>query len=167
MYRTLDDFLEQWRQLRESTQKLLDALTDDSLAQPVADGHRTLGRIAWHLAQTIPEMLGRTGLSPDGPAEDAPVPTSATEIADAYRAASASLAEQVRQHWTDETLEVEDELYGSPWKRGFTLTALVEHEIHHDGQMTVLMRQAGLCVHGSYGPAKEDWSKMGMEPPGI
>jgi len=167
MYRRLDDFLEQWRQLRESTQKILDALTDESLEQPVADGHRTMGRIAWHVVQTIPEMLGKTGLSPEGPSEDAPVPESAADIAGAYRAASASLAEQVRQQWTDETLEVEDEMYGSKWKRGFTLTALVEHEIHHDGQMTVLMRQAGLRVPGSYGPAKEDWSKMSMEPPAV
>ena len=165
MYRRLDDFLEQWRQLTESTQKILDALTDESLAQPVADDHRTLGRIAWHLAQTIPEMLGKTGLSPEGPAEDAPVPASASEIAAAYRTASTSLAAQLREQWADETLEVEDTLYGSPWKRGFTLTALVEHEIHHDGQMSVLMRQAGLRPPGIYGPAKEDWSKMGMEPP--
>ena len=167
MYRRLDDFLEQWRQLTEGTQKILDALTDESLAQPVADDHRTLGRIAWHLAQTIPEMLGKTGLQAEGPAEDAAVPRSASEIAAAYRAASASLTEQLKQHWTDETLEIEDNLYGSPWKRGFTLTALVEHEIHHDGQMSVLMRQAGLKPPGIYGPAHEDWSKMGMEPPTV
>ena len=167
MYRRLDDFLEQWRQLTESTQKILDALTDEALSLFEADRHRTLGRIAWHLAQTIPEMLGKTGLHPEGPAEDAPVPASASEIAVAYRTASASLAEQLRQHWTDETLEVEDTLYGSPWKRGFTLTALVEHEIHHDGQMSVLMRQAGLRPPGTYGPAKEDWSKMSMEPPTV
>lgn len=167
MYRRIDDFLEQWRQLRESTQKLLDVLTDESLAQPVADDHRTLGRIAWHLVQTIPEMLGRTGLSPEGPAEDEPVPTSAAAIAQAYKTASASLADQVKASWTDETLEVEDEMYGGQWKRGFTLTALVEHEIHHDGQMTVLMRQAGLRVPGNYGPAKDDWAKMSMEPPVI
>jgi uncharacterized damage-inducible protein DinB len=167
MYRRLDDFLEQWLQLTAGTQKMLDALTDESLTQPVANDHRTLGRIAWHLAQTIPEMLSKTGLSPEGPAEDAPVPAVATEIAAAYRAASASLAEQVRTHWTDDTLEVEDDMYGSKWKRGFTLTALVEHEVHHDGQMSVLMRQAGLRPPGIYGPAKEDWTKMGMEPPAV
>lgn len=167
MYRRVADFLEQYRQLSEGTQKMLDALTDASLAQPVADGHRTLGRIAWHLAQTVPEMLARTGLATEGPAEDAPVPASAKAIADAYRTASRSALEQVRTHWTDETLEVEDEMYGSRWKRGFTLTAFVEHEIHHDGQMSVLMRQAGLRPPGIYGPAKEDWAKMNMAPPAV
>ena len=33
--------------------------------------------------------------------------------------------------------------------------------------MTVLMRQAGLRVPGIYGPAREDWSGMGMEPPSV
>jgi uncharacterized damage-inducible protein DinB len=54
-------------------------------------------------------------------------------------------------------------MYGQRWKRGFTLTALVEHQIHHRGQMTVLMRQAGLRVPGIYGPAREDWASMGMK----
>jgi uncharacterized damage-inducible protein DinB len=167
MYRRIEDFLEQYRQLSEGTQKMLDALTDASLPQPVARDHRTLGRIAWHLAQTIPEMLGKTGLTPEGPREDVPVPTKASVIADAYRKASRSVLDQVRASWTDETLDVEDEMYGSKWKRGFTLTALVEHEIHHDGQMSVLMRQAGLKPPGIFGPAKEDWAQMDMEPPAI
>jgi uncharacterized damage-inducible protein DinB len=38
------------------------------------------------------------------------------------------------------------------------------HQCHHRGQMTVLMRQAGQKVPGIYGPAKEEWSSMGMEP---
>ena len=35
-------------------------------------------------------------------------------------------------------------------------------EAHHRGQMTVLMRQAGLTVPGIYGPAQEEWAAMGM-----
>lgn len=39
-------------------------------------------------------------------------------------------------------------------------------ETHHLGQMTVLMRQAGLNVPGVYGPSKEEWTAYGMpEPP--
>jgi uncharacterized damage-inducible protein DinB len=33
--------------------------------------------------------------------------------------------------------------------------------------MTVLMRQAGLKPPGIYGPAREDWATMNMEPPRI
>ena len=37
------------------------------------------------------------------------------------------------------------------------LMTLINHQNHHRGQMTVLMRQAGLTVPGVYGPAKEEW----------
>ena len=95
------------------------------------------------------------------------MPEGAGEIAAAYRVASASLLEQVRDRWKDDTLEIEDEMYGSKWKRGFTLYILDIHEVHHLGQMSVLMRQAGLKVPGGFGPSKEDWAKFGMEPPAI
>jgi len=42
---------------------------------------------------------------------------------------------------------------------------LIQHQNHHRGQMTVLMRQAGLTVPGIYGPAKEEWGNFGMEAP--
>ena len=52
-------------------------------------------------------------------------------------------------------------MYGEKWPRGMSLSALMAHETHHRGQMTVLMRQAGLPVPGVYGPAKEEWAAMG------
>jgi uncharacterized damage-inducible protein DinB len=73
---------------------------------------------------------------------------------------AASLLEQVSRNWTDETLQVEDEMYGEHWPRGLTLQALVFHEIHHRGAMTVLMRQAGLTVPGIYGPNREETERM-------
>jgi uncharacterized damage-inducible protein DinB len=167
MYRKLDDFLTDWKGHTEGTQKLLNTLTDLSLSQPVEDGHRTLDRIAWHIVLTIPEMLAGVGLKLDGPAPEAPVPATAKKIADAYARVTASAAEQIRASWTDATLEQEDDMYGETWKRGVTLRAVVNHEIHHRGQMTVLMRQAGLKVPGIYGPALEEWPAYGMPVPAI
>jgi len=56
-------------------------------------------------------------------------------------------------------------MYGEQWSRAKTLQVLIHHQIHHRAQMTVLMRQAGLRVPGLFGPAREDWAKMGMSPP--
>lgn len=47
------------------------------------------------------------------------------------------------------------------------LSLFIKHLIHHRGQMTVLMRQAGLKVPGVYGPSKEKWSQMGMDAPSV
>jgi len=69
----------------------------------------------------------------------------------------------LKQNWTDEMLNnSEDNMYGEVWKKGQTLIYLLLHQTHHRGQMTVLMRQAGLKVSGIYGPAKEEWEAMGM-----
>jgi uncharacterized damage-inducible protein DinB len=164
MFRKIEDFLGNWSYEADATAKLLDSLTDDSLKQQVSPEGRTLGRIAWHIVQSIPEMGSRTGLRVTGPSEEEPIPASASEIATRYRAAADSLAEEVRARWTDADLEVEDDMYGEQWARGRTLAVVAIHQTHHRGQMTVLMRQAGLPVHGVYGPSREEWAAYGMPP---
>ncbi len=167
MYRKLEDFNKDWKISSEATEKIFAALTDESLKQSVAEGHRTLGRIAWHIVQTLPEMCNRTGLNVDGPSETDPVPEKSTDILAAYRAISDSLCAAINSSWDDESLMTEDDLYGEMWKRGVTLRILIDHEIHHRGQMTVLMRQAGLEVPGVFGPSLEEWEKYGMSAPKI
>ena len=167
MFRRVADFQKAWEGEREGTLKILRALNDASLAQSVTNDDRTLGRMAWHLAQSVSEMMPRTGLSIGGPAQDAPVPSSAATIAEVYETASKKVADEIAAKWTDETLEVEDDMYGMKWSRGQTPTALVVHQAHHRGQMTVLMRQAGLTVPGVYGPAREEWAAHGIKAPKV
>ena len=165
MFHTLDEFRTQWGWESEQTQLVLDTLTDASLAQPIDAQSRTLGRLAWHITQTLPEMMGKAGLAVAGPGEHDPVPASAAEISAAYRTACVSLLEELASKWTDAILSTEDDMYGMRWTKAQTLGALVGHQIHHRGQMTVLMRQAGLRVPGIFGPAREDWAAWGAEPP--
>ena len=164
MYRHIQDFLGSWAYETEATVKVFNAMTDESLGQQVYGEGRTLGRIAWHIVQTLPEMGGRTGLQIAGPGEEDPVPDSAQQIAELFKEAADLLAGQIQGSWSDDDLEVEDDMYGQRWTRSQTLTALVNHQNHHRGQMTVLMRQAGLTVPGVYGPAKEEWDQYGMPP---
>jgi uncharacterized damage-inducible protein DinB len=167
MFRSVSDFEFVWSAEIERTQKILKHLNNRSLAQGVNAEGRTLGRLAWHITTTIPEMMERTGLKIPGVDQHAPVPPTAKEIFAAYNEAAIGLLDQVRKHWTDAALEVEDDMYGERWKRSATLQALVFHQIHHRGQMTVLMRQAGLDVPGLFGPARQEWAQMGMQPPEV
>lgn len=162
MYRKIEDFKRDWNYETEQTTKLLKNLTDESLGQKVTESGRSLGFLAWHLAVTMQEMPEKVGLTVDAPKPDSEVPRSADEIADTFEKAARSVAEQVESNWNDATLEQEDEMYGETWKRGLTLLYLMLHQAHHRGQITVLMRQAGLKVVGIYGPAKEEWEAMGM-----
>ncbi|MBR9988982.1 MAG: DinB family protein [Gemmatimonadetes bacterium] len=164
MFRRIEDFTAQWDNERKGTLELLRTLTDESLSQEITPGGRTLGFLAWHLTATIPEMLGKAGLKPEGPGEHDPMPSSATAIAAEYERASSSVNPDIRDRWSDDSLAEEVEMYGQKWTRGLALEIFLRHEAHHRGQMTVLMRQAGLPLHGVYGPSREEWIAMGMEP---
>lgn len=165
MFRQLDDFLKAYKDLAEGTGRMLQACDDGCLDQGVSPGHRTIGQLAWHIVTTVPEMMNRTGLGLSSVDPASMPPRSAAEIASNYQAAASELTEAVRSKWNDRTLLEEDDMYGESWPRGTTLAALIQHEVHHRAQMTVLLRQAGRDVPGVFGPAKQEWAQFGMEAP--
>lgn len=167
MFLTVAQFADLWKQEMKGTHEVFAALTDESLSQSAEPEGRSLGRLAWHVTQTVPELLHKTGLDVKGPAESDPIPTSVGKIVEEYDAAAQSALEQVQKNWTDANLDDLDEMYGEKWKKGETLGVLVLHQTHHRGQMTVLMRQAGLRVPSFYGPTREDWAQWGMPVPAI
>ncbi|MFB5087487.1 DinB family protein [Psychrobacillus sp. PGGUH221] len=165
MIRKLEDFLANWKHESDSTLKILETLTDDSLKQKVYDEGRTLGQLAWHLVVTIDEMIGKTGLQFTATPHDAPKPETAKEIAKAYKDSSDAMVRAIKEQWTDETLLEEKDMYGEVWTIANILQVLTFHQTHHRGQMTVLMRQAGLVIPGMYGPSKEEWLAFAGEAP--
>lgn len=166
LYRELNEFLADWEYESTSTLKVMQQLTNASMEQKVSPDGRSLGFIGWHITESIGEMMERTGLkvfSPDfntGKWNE----NNAADLAECYKNAAESLTDKLKAGWDNDTLKVEDDMYGEKWKRGTTLSILIAHQAHHRGQMTVLMRQAGLKVPGFYGPSKEEWIAMGMEP---
>jgi uncharacterized damage-inducible protein DinB len=164
MYYKISDFIEDWKYESESTIKVLSNLTDSSLTKNFGENIRTPGRLAWHIVTSVGEMAHRTGLTFETVEEKAPIPTTVKEIVDEYKRASDNMLKEITGKWTDDTLLLEDDMYGEMWKKGKTLGVLVTHQIHHRGQLTVVMRLAGLKVPGVYGPAQEEWVNYGMQP---
>ena len=166
VYTNLEEFLNDWAYESSATQKVIDNITDEAMNQKVYPEGRSLGFLGWHITETIGEMMGKTGLklfTPDlegGHWKE----ESAADLKTCYKNAADSLTEKIKLSWDNDTLKIEDDMYGEKWKRGATLNILITHQAHHRGQMTVLMRQAGLKVPGFYGPSKEEWAAMGMEP---
>jgi uncharacterized damage-inducible protein DinB len=160
MYTTVQGFIEDYRNEAENTLKLLDTLTDESLNQEVAPGYWTLGGLAWHLA-AYSGLLQPTGVEFEMPPEHSGAPASASEIANIYRKKTQSLLEAVRTQWTDKKLQENIVVYDYQWTVGLTIHIFLKHEIHHRGQLTILMRQAGLPVTGVYGPSKEEEAGTG------
>jgi uncharacterized damage-inducible protein DinB len=163
MFRHIDDFQRGWTGESEATLRILRALTESALAQEVVPGGRSLGRLAWHIVLSLPEMMKHAGLPVEGPAEDAPQPVLA-EMTRQYETCARAVGEAVKRHWSDEGLSEAIPMYGQSWPRGDVLSALIAHQTHHRAQMTVLMRQAGLKVPGVYGPAREEWAALNMPP---
>jgi len=161
MFTTIDDFLNSWKYESEATLKVFHNLTDASLAQRVTPDGRTLGFIAWHITASMPEMFRSAGV-PLAVTLDKEAPSSAAAISDVYEECARAVSQAVPAAWTDAELRDEIPMYGMSWAKGSVLVSLINHQAHHRGQMTVLMRQAGLKVPGVYGPAREEWASMGM-----
>jgi uncharacterized damage-inducible protein DinB len=162
MYRNLEDFINDWTYEYQSTLKVFNNLTDESLTKKVSENVRTAGRLAWHITTSIGEMAHRTGLIFKTVDSNSDIPTTVNEIVQVYKEASENLLSEIKESWNDETLFVEDDMYGENWKRGTTLAVIINHQIHHRAQLTVVMRLLGLKVPGIYGPAKEEWEQIGM-----
>jgi len=162
MYHKLEDFINDWAIESESTLKVFNNLTDESLTKKVNENVRTAGRLAWHITTSIGEMAHRTGLNFKTVDSNSSIPATVKEIVDAYKEASENLLVAIKSNWNDDTLSVEDDMYGEMWKRGITLGVIISHQIHHRAQLTVVMRLNGLKVPGVFGPSKEEWTSYGM-----
>ncbi len=171
MFRRIADFRECWKEEAAKTLAIMDAIPDAAMSTAVAPEHRDLRRMAWHIVESLIEMPGHCGMAIEGAhliqgMFIGKAPDTMREVRKTYLRASDSLQAALAA-WKDEDLETEDEMYGERWMRGQTLFVLITHQTHHRGQMTVLMRQAGLEIPSIYGPSKEGWAAYGMEAPTI
>jgi uncharacterized damage-inducible protein DinB len=162
MYRKLEDFINDWTQESESTLKVFNNLTDESLTKKVNKNVRNAGKLAWHITTSIGEMAHRTGLTFKTMDEESVAPATVKEIVDTYKSTSDNIIAEIKEKWNDEKLLEENDMYGEKWAKGTTLKVLVSHQIHHRAQLTIVMRLNGLKVPGVYGPAKEEWVQYGL-----
>lgn len=164
MYTSLQDFYKEWAYESESTLKLFELIDEHKFHEQIHPRVRSVSRLAFHITNTIGEMLHRTGIHVDGYSEDDDLYWTKTELVAAYKQFSGSLIDQMKKTWTDADLAKKDNMYGEEWSRATTLNVLVKHQTHHRGELVVLMRMLGMKVIGVYGPASEEWQAIGMQP---
>lgn len=155
MYRIVEDFTTEWSRNAAGTLNTIRSISDDKLAFAIVEGHSSLGWLAWHLT-TAPAFFGNmlAGLNLDIQLDPKAQPSSVEEIALAYEMVIAEVERKVAA-LTDEDMLAEVKGIHGPSKRGEILRAMIDHQTHHRGQMTVLLRQAGLPVPPVMGPTKE------------
>lgn len=165
MYRSIEDFINDWEIECALTAKIYAILTDSTRNVMVHQDVRSLERLSWHLTQTLTEMGNKAGLFGTDELEHSAVPLTLQELVESYQKYAELLLKAVRSKWTDSSLLDQVEMYGELWEKGKVLRVLIVHQTHHRGQMTVIMRILGLPVPGIYGPSKEEWAEFNMLAP--
>lgn len=154
MYRKAEDFLADWSSNAKGTLHVIKAITEDKKNVAIVEGHNSLEWLAWHLVEVAGAFGHFAGLQIPAPGPDMPTPERIEEIAEMYEAVIAAYKKEAEK-LTDEQMEEEVDSFGGPMQRGKLLRILIEHQTHHRGQMTVLLRQAGLKVPPVMGPTVE------------
>ena len=156
MYRTVNDFITDWSVAAEGTLRVLQSLSDEKLDQAIVEGHSTLGWLGWHLATSPSFFAGLVGLDVKSAIGENKESIKVIDIVETYKKVIEAVKSAVESNLTDEKLVEKIESFAGETTRGALLRGLIDHQTHHRGQMTVLLRQAGLPVPGVMGPTKED-----------
>jgi uncharacterized damage-inducible protein DinB len=127
-------------------------------------GGRSLGELAWHLAEIdgywgcgIERGAFEIGVRPPGIER----PKTIEELAPGYERVHAESMRRIAK-LTPADLDREVIFFtGKPMTiRNILRSALLHHQIHHRGQLSVLCRLAGGASPGAYGPNREDMAKF-------
>src|ERR1041384_42937 len=160
----LQSFFERWDAEARKTLNLLRALPAGQYDFRPDAGGRSLGELAWHLAEAegyvtygIEQGTFERGTKPPGlerplsvealaPGNDQGQPGAVTR---ALRLGPSDL-DRTLKYFDGKTRSVRDLLW----------SAMLFHNIHHRGQLSVLCRLAGGTVPGMYGPNREEMARL-------
>ena len=154
MYRTIEDFSKEWHMSSKGTLNVMKAITDDKMDVAIVEGHNSLGWLSWHLVQVAGAFGQFAGLQIPAPGPEMERPETMQEIIEAYEMVIDAYKKEAAS-LTNEELTKMVPAFGGEMPLGQLLRVLIDHQTHHRGQMTVLLRQAGLPVPPVMGPTKE------------
>jgi uncharacterized damage-inducible protein DinB len=164
MSKELQTFLDTWDEETKKTVAMLQSLPTDKYDFRPDAGGRSLGELGWHLAEAeaymtygIERGAFEMGAKPPGMER----PKKVEELAPGFERVHADAVHRVRK-LTPADLDREIMFFtGSPVTiRQILWTMLLNHEIHHRGQLSLMCRLAGGSAPAPYGPNREEMAKM-------
>lgn len=161
---TPDDVLPEFDQEMGKTREALSRIPDGSFGQKPHEKSWTLGELATHIANVpvwLTMTMGTRELDLSQPMESPPVPESTAELVERFdqnrKAAREALekasAEALAEPWS---LRAGEEVMFTLPRAAVVRTMILNHMIHHRGQLTVYLRMAGAVVPGLYGPSADE-----------
>jgi uncharacterized damage-inducible protein DinB len=156
----LDRFLQEWERETEGTLALLRALPVDQYDLRPDPGGRSLGELAWHLAEVdayvslgIQQRVFKFDVKPPHIERPKTVEGLAPAFEVVHRDAVARIAALRPEDLANEITYAD----GQPWTISSLLwRKLLLHAVHHRGQLTLLCRLAGGVPPGLFGRTRED-----------
>ncbi|PYR77786.1 MAG: hypothetical protein DMF86_08225 [Acidobacteria bacterium] len=160
----LDMFLGAWERESESTLKLLRALPAAQYDFRPDAGGRSLGELAWHLAEGDAYMsygIENGTFAMDAKPPNIERPRQVEALAPGYERIHREAVARIRKlkpEDLDRTVSFFDGR-GVPI-RDILWGFIISHGIHHRGQLSLMCRLAGGCAPGLYGPNREETAAM-------
>lgn len=154
----LDRFLSTWEQETQKTLDLLRALPRDQYDFRPDPGGRSLGELAWHLAEAdgyITFAIARGTFESGGRPPGIERPQAVAALAAAFERVHRDAVERVRT-LRDEDLSREIPFFSGPTSvRQLLWEMVLLHGVHHRGQLMVVCRLAGGTPPAVFGPTRE------------
>ena len=160
----LEMFLNAWERESESTLKLLRALPATQYDFRPDAGGRSLGELAWHLAEGDAYMsfgIDNGKFTMEAKPPNIERPRTVEALAPGYERIHQEAVARIRK------LKPEDLDRAVPFFRGQPVpirdilwNMIISHGIHHRGQLTLMCRLAGGHAPGLYGPNREETPAM-------
>ena len=156
----LQQFSTLWQLETRATLALMRALPPDAYEFRPDPGGRSIGELAWHLAEVdgyVTFGIARGSFIFDEKPPHMQRPRTIEALAPAFEVVHEdAIARMARLSDTDldRSIQYAD---GKPWTiRDLLWRKLLLHAVHHRGQLTLLCRLAGGVVPGVYGPTREE-----------
>lgn len=160
MIHNAQEFLDQYGWESECTANVLGALIDGKLGQLNADGARSAGDLAWHISTSPCYIIGQVGYEMPEFEHTTPTDVTAAKIQQTYADVSNRVKKHAETMTSDDLNKVHHVFDRMDWPLHQLLNALIAHEIHHRGQLSIQMRNAGVTVPDIYGPNYEETKEM-------
>jgi uncharacterized damage-inducible protein DinB len=162
----LERFFDTWNREAENTLKVLRALPHDRYDFRPDAGGRSLGELAWHLAEGDGYMSfgierGQFSMETRPPHMDRP--RTIGELAPGFELVHADAVSRLRA-LTLVDLDRVLPFFGMQVPiRTILWDMIIIHGVHHRGQLTLMCRLAGGTPPGLYGPNREEMAAMAAQ----
>jgi uncharacterized damage-inducible protein DinB len=159
----LERFIATWNREAENTAKLLRALPPSQYDFRPDQGGRSVGELAWHLAEGDAYMsygIENGGFAMNMKPPNLERPRTVEALAPGYERIHREAVARIGK-LTPDDLDREIEFFGSQVAiRNILWDMIICHGVHHRGQLALMCRLAGGQTPGLYGPNREEMAAM-------